>query len=204
MNEKFISVYKVLDQFSPKDISFLDSKDEFQFLISVILSAQTTDSNVNKVGKILFEKYPTAAALKDANLEDVKTIIKTTGYYNNKAKNIISCAKAIDEKGYVPKEYEELLKLSGVGSKTANCLMGFRGEPSVAVDTHVKNVTSRVFSINSSFSAEKVEILIKENLPSKYWLRFSNTTNWWGRVYCTKKDPKCSKCHLRKFCDFYK
>ncbi|MFA7107941.1 MAG: endonuclease III [Sphaerochaetaceae bacterium] len=204
MNEKYSLIYTILNKYSPKKISFLDSKDEFQFLISVILSAQTTDSNVNKVGEILFEKYPNPKALKDANIEDVKEIIKSTGYYNNKAKNIIACAAAIDEKGYIPSSYEELLKLSGVGSKTANCLMGFRGEPSVAVDTHVKNVVTRIFSINPNSTPAKVEKLIKENLPPKYWLRFSNTTNWWGRTYCTKKNPKCSQCMLRKFCDFYK
>ncbi|MFA7109415.1 MAG: endonuclease III [Sphaerochaetaceae bacterium] len=204
MNEKYSLVYKILDKYSPEEIFFLHFKDEFQFLISVILSAQSTDSNVNKVGEILFKKYPNAAALKDADIEEVKTIIKTTGYYNNKAKNIIACANSIDEIGFIPEEYEELLKLSGVGSKTANCLLGFRGQPSIAVDTHVKNVVNRIFSIDPSLSPVKVERLLKENLSPKYWSRFSNSTNWWGRTYCTKRNPKCSLCRLRKFCDFYK
>jgi len=204
MNEKYLQVYKILDKTAPPKIAFLHFTDEFQFLISVILSAQSTDDCVNEVGKVLFKKYPTAKALSEANIDEVKEIIKSTGFYNNKAKNIIACATSIDELGHIPKNIISLTKLNGVGHKTANCVLGFRGEPSVAVDTHVKNVVTRVFNLETNINADKLETIIKKNLEPGYWLRFSNTTNWWGREYCFKRKPNCQECKLKKLCSFYK
>ena len=123
-DDKMLQVHEILDRTCPPEISFLVMRDPFQFLISVILSAQTTDERVNMVTPELFSKYPDPTSLAAADIEDVKRIIHTTGFFNAKAKNIIGCAQAIvsEHKGIVPSEMEELLKLPGVGRKSANCL----------------------------------------------------------------------------------
>jgi len=122
MNQAF-EVYKRLDELSPSEIRFLDERDPFRFLISVILSAQTTDRIVNSVTKDLFSKYPDAPSLAAADLKDVEEIVYPTGFYRNKAKNIIAASKALGEEA-VPDTMEELIKLPGVGRKTASCILG--------------------------------------------------------------------------------
>ena len=199
---KIRQIHDVLDKESPADISFLQKRDPFQFLISVILSAQTTDERVNQVTPELFASYPDARSLAKADLEDVKRIIHPTGFYNAKARHIIDCAKAIVENynGEVPTNMEELLTLPGVGRKTANCLRSsVLGFPGIVVDTHFSRVINRLFGLGTR-DPFKVEDFVCSNLDPEKWNRFSMTVNLHGRNICHASGQECSICPLRDYC----
>ncbi len=201
MNEKeyILKIYQLLDEQSEKEIIFLENRDPFQFLISVILSAQTTDRIVNIVTKDLFLKYPNAKTLAKAKVEDVEQIIKPTGFYKVKAKNIINCSKALIDKS-VSEEIDELIKLPGVGRKTANCVIGdIYNKGAVIVDTHVKRVLNRLKIVNEK-DPTKIEMKVKSLLEDKYLYRFSMTVNLHGRRYCHARKPNCKDCYLKELC----
>ena len=199
---KIRQIHDVLDKESPADISFLRKHGPFQFLISVILSAQTTDERVNQVTPELFASYPDARSLAKADLEDVKRIIHPTGFYNAKARHIIDCAKAIVENynGEVPTNMEELLTLPGVGRKTANCLRSsVLGLPGIVVDTHFSRVINRLFALGTR-DPLIVEDFVCSNLDPEKWNRFSMTVNLHGRNICHASGQECSICPLRDYC----
>ncbi len=197
--EKILTIYKILDESSPSDITFLERRNPFQFLISVILSAQTTDKMVNIVVKDLFLKYPTALELSKAPFDDVCQIIKRTGFYRNKASNIINCAKELVGKE-VPSQIDELIKLPGVGRKTANCIMGdIYNKGAVIVDTHFKRVVNRLDIVNEK-DPTKIEMLIRSKLEDKYLYRFSMIVNLHGREVCFARKPNCENCKLSSIC----
>ena len=201
-DNKMLQVHEILDRTCPPEISFLVMRDPFQFLISVILSAQTTDENVNKVTPELFSLYPDAESLSNADIETVKRIIHKTGFFNTKAKNIIGCAQAIvaEHKGIVPQEMDDLLKLPGVGRKTANCLRAnVLGLPGIVVDTHFSRVINRVFDLGTR-DPLIVENFVCAHLDPEHWGRFSMTVNLHGRQYCHPSKPECGKCPLREIC----
>ncbi|NCD04729.1 MAG: endonuclease III [Spirochaetia bacterium] len=201
MNEKeyILKIYEILDKNSKDNIVFLDRKDPFQFLISVILSAQTTDKMVNIVTVELFEKYKNAKQLANANYDEVCNIIKPTGFYKVKAKNIINCAKALTNKE-VPNNIDELIKLPGVGRKTANCVIGdIYHQGAVIVDTHVKRVLNRLNVVNEK-DPTKIEMKVRNLLEEKYLYRFSMTVNLHGRECCHSRKPNCDSCVLNSFC----
>ncbi len=202
MTEQMSEFYDALEIASPKDISFLEKRDPFQFLISVILSAQTTDERVNQVTPELFAKYPGPKELASADVEDVKAIIRTTGFFNAKARHIIDCAKAIMERfgGIVPTEMDELLSLPGVGRKTANCLRSnIYNLPGIVVDTHFSRVINRVFALGTR-DPDKVEDFVCRNLPETKWSRFSMTANLFGRQVCHASRPECGSCPVYGLC----
>ncbi len=197
--------YIVLDKQYPKEIQFLEKRNPFQFLITVILSAQTTDAIAGKVSKELFEKYPNAQDLSVANPEDIKAIIYSTGFYNSKAQHIIDCAKTICEKyeGIVPTSMAELTSLPGVGRKTANCLRSnILGLPGIIVDTHFSRVVSRLLELKSR-DPVMIEKTVSENLSQEMWSRFSMTVNAHGRNICHSQKPQCVNCPLTHLCMFY-
>ncbi len=196
--------YDILDAKYPKDIRFLDERNPFQFLVSVILSAQTTDETVNRVAHVLFASYPNASALASADMEDVKSIIHSTGFFNSKAKHIIDCSKAICEKynGIVPSSMEDLVSLPGVGRKTANCLRSnVLGLPGIVVDTHFSRVVSRLLGL-STREPLKIERIVADNLPQDRWSRFSMTANSLGRDVCHSAKPQCNACPLASLCSY--
>ncbi len=196
--------YDILDLKYPKDIRFLDERNPFQFLISVILSAQTMDETVNRVVPMLFSSYPNAASLAAADIEDVKSIIHSTGFFNSKAKHIIECSKVICEKygGVVPSNMEDLVSLPGVGRKTANCLRAnVLGLPGIVVDTHFSRVVSRLLGLPSR-DPLKIERIVADNLPQNRWSRFSMTANSHGRDVCHSFKPQCSNCPLSALCSY--
>lgn len=196
--------YDILDAKYPKDIRFLDKRNPFQFLVSVILSAQTTDETVNRVAPVLFASYPNASALASADMEDVKSIIHSTGFFNSKAKHIIDCSKAICEKynGIVPSSMEDLVSLPGVGRKTANCLRSnVLGLPGIVVDTHFSRVVSRLLGL-STREPLKIERIVADNLPQDRWSRFSMTANSHGRDVCHSAKPQCNACPLASLCSY--
>ena len=202
MQSKIRQVHEILDKVSPPDISFLESRDPFQFLVSVILSAQTTDERVNQVSPALFGRFPNSASLAAADIEEVKAIIRPTGFFNAKAGHIIDCAKAIENRfgGIVPIAMEELLTLPGVGRKTANCLRAnVFGLPGIVVDTHFSRVVNRVFGLGTR-DPEKVETFVCANLNAECWSRFSMTVNLHGRQVCHASGQECERCIIRSLC----
>ena len=192
-------VYSRLDQISPPQIQFLKQQDPFRFMISVILSAQTTDKMVNIVTGPLFSMFPTVKDLANAPQETVEEIIHPTGFYKMKAKNIIACAQALVDKT-IPSTIDELVRLPGVGRKTANCVVGdVFHKPAIIVDTHFGRVVHRLGLVDTK-DPEKVEFQIASLLdPSKHY-RFSMTANLFGRDVCHAKKPSCNECPLRDLC----
>ncbi|MBX3153802.1 endonuclease III [Candidatus Obscuribacterales bacterium] len=180
----------------------LDFGSTFQLLTSVILSAQTTDVQVNKCTPGLFKKFPTAKALAEANIEDVKDLIKPTGYYNAKAANIQKCAQALVEKfgGEVPETLEELTQLPGVGRKTANVVLGVAfGVPGWTVDTHVQRLSGRL-GLSNNTEPHKIEIDLQNLYPEKDWTKYSITLIWHGRRLCYARNPNCAECPINDLC----
>ena len=202
IRHKIKQVHEILDGVSPRDIAFLEGRDPFRFLISVILSAQTTDERVNQVTPELFSMYPDASSLASADIGDVKRIIHPTGFFNAKARHIIDCAATIEERfgGVVPVEMEDLLTLPGVGRKTANCLRSnILGLPGIVVDTHFSRVINRVFGLGTR-DPLKVENFVCSNLDESCWNRFSMTVNLFGRTTCHASGQECEGCPLRDLC----
>ena len=197
---KKISSDEILDQLEimfPEAHCELIHESTFQLLIAVILSAQTTDASVNKVTPALFEKYPTANELARADLKDVENIIRNIGLYRNKAKNIIACAKELVENydGEVPSNMKQLTSLSGVGRKTANVVMSVAFDiPAIAVDTHVERISKRLGFAKQQDSVLQVEVKLKRKLNRQRWNRAHHLFIFFGRYFCTAKNPKCSEC----------
>lgn len=203
---KKISSDEILDQLEimfPEAHCELIHESTFQLLIAVILSAQTTDASVNKVTPALFEKYPTANELARADLKDVENIIRNIGLYRNKAKNIIACAKELVENydGEVPSNMKQLTSLSGVGRKTANVVMSVAFDiPAIAVDTHVERISKRLGLAKQQDSVLQVEVKLKRKLNRQRWNRAHHLFIFFGRYFCTAKNPKCSECPFIENC----
>jgi endonuclease-3 len=178
-------------------------KNPFQLLIATILSAQCTDERVNKVVVPLFKKYRTPHDFANANLNELKKLIYSTGYYNEKAKRIKAASKMIVEKynGKIPKTIGELIKLPGVGRKTANIVItyGLKGNEGIAVDTHVKRVSYRL-GLTESKNPAVIERDLMKQFDKKDWPVVNSLLVWHGRRYCTAKKPKCKECPLNKIC----
>lgn len=180
----------------------LTYKTDFQLLTAVILSAQTTDANVNRVTPNLFKRFPTAEALASAPIDEVKEIIRSTGYYNAKAANIQACAKAIVERfsGKVPSNIEDLTTLPGVGRKTANVLLGVvHNVPGWTVDTHVQRLSKRL-GFSEELDPGKIEIELQKLFPERDWTKDSITLIWHGRRCCFARNPDCPACPVNELC----
>lgn len=181
----------------------LNFSNPLELLIAVILSAQCTDVRVNIVTRDLFRKYKTANNYATANLKELEQDIRSTGFYKNKAKNIIACCRTLIEKyaGKVPSTMEELVELAGVGRKTANCVLGgaFSINSGVVVDTHVKRLSNRL-GLTKEQDPVKIEADLIKLLPQKEWFNFGNLLIWHGRNVCDARKPKCSECVLNEHC----
>ncbi len=164
-------------------------KSPWQTLIAIILSARTRDEKTIQIARILFNKYPTAKTLADANIEDVKKIIRPVNYYNNKSRNIINCSKKIFEEhnNKVPEKEIELLKLPGVGRKTANVFLSERGEDAIGVDTHVSYISQK-FGWTENSNPEKIEHDLKNLFPRKYWRTLNSTLVRFGKSHISKRN----------------
>ena len=183
-------------------ICYLNHQTPWQLLIAVILSAQCTDARVNLVTEELFKKYDTLEKFANADLEELEQDIKSTGFYHNKAKNIISCAKSLayDYHGEVPRTLEELTGLAGVGRKTANVIRGnVYHEPSIVVDTHVKRISKRL-GFTKETDPEKVEYDLMKVLPKEHWILYNIQIITFGRAICFARSPKCEECFLQDLC----
>ena len=181
----------------------LDHETPFQYLIAVMLSAQATDVSVNKATPRLFEAYPTAELLAKAPLEDVADRIRTIGLYKTKAKNIIKTSQilATHNNGQVPETIKDLVKLPGVGIKTANVVAGdMFGVPAIAVDTHVERVSKRLRICKQSASVGEVEEVLMKKIPEDRWVDTHHTMILFGRYHCVARSPKCEGCPLLDLC----
>lgn len=183
-------------------ICYLNHETPWQLLIAVILSAQCTDARVNIVTKDLFVKYDSLEKFANADLKELEQDIKPTGFFHNKAKNIIACAKRLIEVygGEVPSELEDLLTLAGVGRKTANVIRGnIYNQPSIVVDTHVKRISKRL-GFTKQDDPEKIEFELMRKLPKDHWILYNIQIISFGRTICEARNPKCQECFLYDLC----
>ena len=192
-----------LDQaYGTEPICYLNHETPWQLLIAVILSAQCTDARVNIVTKDLFRKYDTLEKFANADLAELEQDIHSTGFYHNKAKNIIACAKKLVEEynGEVPETMEELTGLAGVGRKTANVIRGnIYNDPSIVVDTHVKRISKRL-GFTKEDDPVKVEFDLMKALPEDHWILYNMQIITFGRNICFARGPKCHECFLQDIC----
>ncbi len=180
----------------------LDYDSAFQLLVVTVLSAQTTDENVNQVAPVLFDRYPTPTDLAEANPEDVEEIVYSTGFYRQKTKSIIKLAQAVEEMfaGLVPMDIDELVKLPGVGRKTASVVLAeVWGIPAIAVDTHVKRVTRRL-GLTTENDPVKIETDLKALFPKSTWSGVSMRVIQFGRDTCDARRPQCGQSELFRLC----
>ena len=181
---------------------YLNHENAWQLLFATILSAQCTDARVNIVTADLFVKYPSVEAFATAELKELEEDIRPTGFYHNKAKNIIECAKMLLDKhgGEVPETIEELVQLPGVGRKTANVIRGnIYHQPSIVVDTHVKRISKKL-GLTKQEDPEKIEFELMDILPEEYWILYNIHIIQLGRTICTARSPKCEECFMREIC----
>lgn len=188
-----------------KQLQAEESGDPFKILIGTILSSRTRDENTTKVVKTLFKRFRNAKELAEGNIEEVKQIIHSIGFYNVKAKRIIEVSQLIVKRfdGKVPNSIEKLLELPGVGRKTANCVLvyGFN-IPAIPVDIHVHRISNRIGLVNTK-TPEKTEIELSSIIDRRYWLKLNNTFVMYGQNVCLPVTPNCKLCKLKKICKFY-
>ena len=204
--ESIEHILAALDKEFPEAILALKFSNPYECLVATILSAQCTDERVNQVTPALFKKYPDARTMAKADLSELETDIKSTGFFRNKAKNLMACAQALVERhdGKIPPSLDDMVKLPGVGRKTANMVLGASyGIPGIIVDTHVTRVSQRL-GLTKNKDAVKIEFDLNELIPRDRWTRFSNQLIWHGRTVCVARKPKCDQCPLSTWCDYYK
>ena len=205
--EKILSstVHSELKKIFPSPVCELNFVDDYTLMVSVILSAQCTDKRVNSVTPILFSKYPSFQALKDADIKEVEKIIYPCGFYKNKAKSIINASKDVCYRfsGKLPSNLADLTSLSGVGRKTANVLISnLFNKPAIAVDTHVFRVSNRLGIANAKNVLE-CEMQLQENIDKNLWSEMHHLMVLFGRYICKARSPLCQKCSLAHLCKFY-
>lgn len=201
--ERLRSIIKILGREYPAVKTALQYENPFQLLVAVILSAQCTDARVNMVTPKLFQRFATPADFARAERKEVEQLIHSTGFYHNKAKNIIACARALIEKhnGNVPQTMEELHALPGVGRKTANVVLGdaFGKVEGVVVDTHVARLSQRL-GFTKEHDAVKIEKDLMALVPKKQWYQFSHSLILHGRSICSARKPLCHQCSINHYC----
>ncbi len=207
MNKHTKEVIERLEQqYGTEYVCYLHHENALQLLIATMLSAQCTDARVNLVTKELFQKYQTVYDFAAADLRELEQDIHSTGFYHNKAKNIIACCQQLIERhgGEVPKDLEALTNLAGVGRKTANVVRGnIFHEPSVVVDTHVKRISKKL-GITKSEDPVKAEFELMKALPKDKWIIWNIHIIRFGREICKAPNPKCEMCFMMDICPDYK
>ncbi len=195
-------ILKLLKKQYQGSLCALSYKTPYQLLVATVLSAQCTDERVNKVTPHLFKKYPDPQSMSQASLKQIEELIKSTGFYKNKAKHICAAAKQIirEHKGEVPRNMKELTKLPGVGRKTANVLLGNAFSiPGIVVDTHVTRLSNRLGFARGK-DAVKLEKDLEKVVPKKDWIGFSHWMIQHGRSLCKARKPLCKNCFLDRIC----
>ncbi|HEY3198059.1 MAG TPA: endonuclease III [Nitrospirales bacterium] len=191
-----------LDEEFPRPKTALHYTTPLELLVATILSAQCTDARVNQVTTTLFARYRSAQDFARANREELEGLIRPTGFYKAKAKNLIECGRALVNRfgGQVPRTMEELVTLAGVGRKTANVVLGnCFGVPSIVVDTHVRRVSQRL-GLVATDDPDKIELELQKVFPKKRWTQGSHQLLLHGRHICTARSPHCPECALNPLC----
>ena len=189
-----------------RELHEAETSGPFSILIGTILSARTKDENTAKVVKKLFSKYKSPQELAKAKVKNVEKIIKSIGFYHVKSKRIINVASIISSeyKGKVPNDFEELLKLPGVGRKTANCVLVYAFDnPAIPVDTHVHRISNRLGLVQTK-TPEETEFALMKKIPKKHWLEINDTFVMYGQNICKPISPMCNVCKIKNICKYYK
>jgi endonuclease-3 len=197
-----LRIVKTLAHEYPDAQCSLDHRTPLQLLIATILSAQCTDERVNLTTPALFARYPDAKAFAAARQADVEQLIQSTGFFRNKAKNIIACCQQLvtQHGGEVPRRLEDLVLLPGVGRKTANVVLGNAfGVPGMVVDTHVLRLSQRM-GLTTETTPEKIEQALMSLLPRTEWVALGHRMIYHGRQVCAARRPRCDRCALQAFC----
>ncbi|MCC6292238.1 MAG: endonuclease III [Bryobacterales bacterium] len=196
-------IVRILDETYPNVTCELDHTDAWQLLVATILSAQCTDKRVNMVTPELFRRYPTVTDLAHAHPAEVSELIRTTGFFNNKTKNIIGAARKLlaSHGGEVPRTMKELLAVPGAARKTANVVLGtvFGIADGVVVDTHVQRISRRL-DLTRETTPERIERDLMKSIPRERWILFSHQLIHHGRRICEARKPKCGECPLESLC----
>ena len=204
MQEKVNAIIEVLKERYPDPACALTYKKDYELMISVRLAAQCTDARVNQVTPALFAAYPTLEAMASADISDVENYVRSCGFYKHKARDIVLACQMLLEKhtGKVPNSMEELLKIPGVGRKTANLLLGdlYAVPGSVVCDTHCIRICGRL-GLSTGKEPEKVEMQLRKILPPEESSDFCHRIVWFGREVCTARSPKCNQCPLALWCN---
>ena len=200
---KYLFIYNEISKLYPNAKCELNYHKDFELLISIMLSAQTTDVSVNKITPILFNKYKSIEEYAKADIIDLQNDIKTIGLFRNKSKNLKAMAEMVvrDYKSKIPNTQEELERLPGVGRKTANVFLSeFYRIPRIAVDTHVKRVSIRLGLALEKDSTIKIEEKLKKAYDESLWISLHHKIIFFGRYFCKAKKPNCKECPLIKYC----
>jgi len=195
-------IVQALEDNYPEATCSLRFQNPFELLVATMLSAQCTDERVNKVTPALFKKYPTSQKMAKAKQQDVEALIQSTGFFRNKARNLIACSQQLvrDHKGQVPSTMEELHALAGVGRKTANVVLGNAfGTPGMVVDTHVTRISQRL-GLSKGGSAEHIEAELEQVIEKENWVQFSHLLIEHGRKICKARKALCEECFLNTLC----
>ena len=199
-------IIKILNEKYPDPKCALDHMTPWELLVATILSAQCTDKRVNMITPALFKKYPTIEAFAQADITELEKYIHSAGFYHNKAKNIINCAKELIKQynAVLPQNIDELTKLPGVGRKTANVLLGnaFGKNEGIVVDTHVSRLSQKI-GLTKQSDPEKIEKDLMKIVDKKQWTNFSHWLILHGRETCIARRPKCNECIISDFCESF-
>ena len=202
--ERVHAILKALDEAYPEAVCALTHRSPWELLVATILSAQCTDVRVNMVTPALFKRFPTPAAMSKATLPELEELIRTTGFYRNKAKSIQGAAKAVIDRfgGKVPETLAELITIPGAARKTANVVLGvsFGKAEGVVVDTHVFRISRRL-ELAKGDTAQEVERELMRVIPHDRWISFSHQIIHHGRQVCEARKPKCDRCNLEQLCN---
>ncbi len=200
-------VKKLIDRYGKEIPVYLNyhKNKKYEFLFAVMMSAQTTDIRVNEVTKVLYKKYKKLSDFANANLKEFEKDIKPVGFYHQKAISVINTARDLIDKfkGEVPNNFDDLVKLRGVGNKTAAVVLGHIWDiPAMAVDTHVNRISNKLFTLNEK-NPDVVCEMLKQIVEKKYWVLWNTHIIALGREICLARSPKCSICFLKNLCNFY-
>lgn len=202
-NKQFLEVSQYLDSLFPNAKCELFYSQDYELVIAVMLSAQTTDKSVNAVTSHLFKKYPTLKSFLDADIKDIEKEIQSLGLYKNKAKNIKGIAETLynDFNSVLPSDKNELQKLPGIGNKSAGVI---RCEvfkiPDLPVDTHIIRISNRLGIATKKDEPIDIERKLKKIIPEESWIKSHHQLIHFGRYFCTARNPKCEECKIKKYC----
>ena len=198
---KMNKVFEYLDELFPNPKCELIYTHDYELLISIMLSAQSTDKRVNQATKVLYKKYPTLKDLSKANIEDIKEIIRPIGSFNKKAEAVLDISNKLLKYDKVPNDRAFLESLKGVGRKTTNLILSeLYKEPFIAVDTHVLRISKRLGLAKEKDDVLQVEQKLYKKIPKERYLTCNQQFVLFGRYYCTARNPKCDNCRLKDIC----